>query len=887
MLYLLVKTWSHSRVTSWVVSTITLYICECSALSLSLFPSCRLFSPALAPPLLLAGEEDKTILQEMETLEVVAGAASSPSRRRRKAAASASRLGSAQTLVPSGLPSHGPSADSSLGSGENLFRVGDFVWGKVKSNPWWPGKVLDTLENATGSQRKTRHLLVSFFGDVASAWCEQSQLKQFREEFEQMVKQSSSLSFVGAVTDALDEIRICLDSQNTCYCVREKSPAKVGESYAFGRLPITNYSVAKFLDHLCNVARDVMVADALEVTMLLSWAISFRQSDGCSIDLVGDNQIDDQPVDVAKDKMEEEFPLSDKRVMKRPEISKESKPRKERSIAELIAGPDIGKAEHCVDSGEKVVDPNKFDASTSSSSHRKRKKKGESSKNSIVDNGEYKAVQNTGSGGSLHDSVETGSHRRVRKMSKYLSPPYLYLSGYSKRSFLTDDATLGIPEEFKASETMPTESPQNLEGSQQVSRKEGDKIGPLFIDDGTSTDKILNELLATATNHLHLNWNLSANKVRNFFEKFRSYTHIEGSYFAMYQKFLDSLSSVDSSSIKHHDLGDGSGKGKLSWRRVKRKIDANQKTPLEKSNEISRRSPKTRYYDEKDKVIGETHLTVNLGSVNGGKEVYEKKRQKTKANAHGQNLPEPSHVLIDPLKECITRNTTSRGKMVDSVSTPVFISKKLANHSEASNMDRRNRKALNGSSVGVVQKPANGSEESNLKQKRKTKGRANSENLGALNVTFAPGSTLPSKDELVSAFVKFGILIESETELLKDSHSACVMFARAIDAKKAFKGLGEGGVLGTSVANYKLYFPQGSTNSPSPKSPVLKTPLPYIKKNLEKMIARLTGSTGPDKDMRSSNQLRPELASKLLGDMEGMLKKVNKLLTEPSSGTLV
>lgn len=62
---------------------------------------------------------------------------------------------------------------------ETGFSVGDFVWGKIKSYPSWPGRIYDPL-NASEFAMRYKHegrLLVAYFGDRTFAWCDPSQLK--------------------------------------------------------------------------------------------------------------------------------------------------------------------------------------------------------------------------------------------------------------------------------------------------------------------------------------------------------------------------------------------------------------------------------------------------------------------------------------------------------------------------------------------------------------------------------------------------------------------------------------------------------------------------------------------------------------------------------------
>ncbi|GMH24466.1 hypothetical protein Nepgr_026309 [Nepenthes gracilis] len=84
--------------------------------------------------------------------------------------------------------------DGHGGHGDTKFAVGDFVWGKIKSHPWWPGRIFDP-SNASEFALTYKHegrLLVAYFGDGTFAWCKSQQLKSFAENFEEMSKQSSS-----------------------------------------------------------------------------------------------------------------------------------------------------------------------------------------------------------------------------------------------------------------------------------------------------------------------------------------------------------------------------------------------------------------------------------------------------------------------------------------------------------------------------------------------------------------------------------------------------------------------------------------------------------------------------------------------------------------------
>ncbi|KAG2710404.1 hypothetical protein I3760_04G025200 [Carya illinoinensis] len=105
------------------------------------------------------------------------------------------------------------------------FSVGDFVWGKIRSHPWWPGQVYDPSDASDYAVKfKVRdRLLVAYFGDGTFAWCQPSQLKPFEENFEEMSRQSNSKSFVYAVQRAVDAIGRLLGLELTCSCVTNQN----------------------------------------------------------------------------------------------------------------------------------------------------------------------------------------------------------------------------------------------------------------------------------------------------------------------------------------------------------------------------------------------------------------------------------------------------------------------------------------------------------------------------------------------------------------------------------------------------------------------------------------------------------------------------------------
>lgn len=89
----------------------------------------------------------------------------------------------------------------------NGFEVGDMVWGKVKSHPWWPGHIFNEAF-ATSSVRRTKregHVLVAFFGDSSYGWFDPAELIPFEPHYAEKSRQTVSRTFMKAVEEAVDE----------------------------------------------------------------------------------------------------------------------------------------------------------------------------------------------------------------------------------------------------------------------------------------------------------------------------------------------------------------------------------------------------------------------------------------------------------------------------------------------------------------------------------------------------------------------------------------------------------------------------------------------------------------------------------------------------------
>ncbi|KAL6626564.1 hypothetical protein ACP70R_030290 [Stipagrostis hirtigluma subsp. patula] len=171
----------------------------------------------------------------------------------------------------------------------------------------------------------------------------------------------------------------------------------------------------------------------------------------------------------------------------------------------------------------------------------------------------------------------------------------------------------------------------------------------------------------------------------------------------------------------------------------------------------------------------------------------------------------------------------------------------------------------------------------NSTQKKKKKKAAQVfENPAAIVLEFTPGVIVPSREELLSAFGKFGFLIESHTEIRKDTRSARVVFGKSTEAEAAYRSAETLGQFGPPfVTNLRLEFLPPiklSRSPPPPPLPPASTP-EDVRRNIEKMISYLT-----QKKANSPNGLDPASERDLM-EMHKLLAKVKTMVCGPSTST--
>ncbi|XP_008805762.2 uncharacterized protein LOC103718627 [Phoenix dactylifera] len=155
------------------------------------------------------------------------------------------------------------------------FEIGDMVWGKVKSHPWWPGYIFN-LPFAPPDVRRSRklgHVLVAFFGDSSYGWFVPDELIPFDPYYLEKAKQTTSRNFVKSVDEAEDEVSRRAALGLTCCCRNAKNFRYFGFP-GYVRVDVPGYERgAEYSMKQIQVARDSFVPeDALSFLQRLASA---------------------------------------------------------------------------------------------------------------------------------------------------------------------------------------------------------------------------------------------------------------------------------------------------------------------------------------------------------------------------------------------------------------------------------------------------------------------------------------------------------------------------------------------------------------------------------------------------------------------------------------
>lgn len=829
--------------------------------------------------------------------------------------------------------------------GNYEFCVGDFVWGKIKSYPWWPGQIYDSSDAsdyALKVKRKDR-LLVAYF-DGTFAWCHPSQLKPFEKNFEEMSKQSSSKSFVNAVQKVVDEIGRLVELKMICSCVPKGSldslarPLAVNSGVKPGVLvpeggisKLWNYlfGPSECLAQLKHVAKVISINNMLEFTELKCWLSAFyRLRGGYQLALYHEPQ----PIPGLEDNNHNrvlDFGLDEEGPMKGP-VEEESNQsvlqkclmdskngqyqrRKQKSIAEIMEGFVDTPAKNVEDdvtkegtgsgnpppsSSRKMRKGNDVaNAGSSLSSKPKRRKvtkllestpetetpsvesdgskaKGKTrkvlsstekkkNKDSYTENDdgskeetnaspvsvERKTVQRDD--GEAKEQVEKSFLSRERKRSKYLSPPYTIINKRQTKKdieeFLKVSCEAQVAERMTraADNLIGSKSPAMLMCSDEVLRKRDTKdVGAEHEKSDSSNSETMKPGQSTVLDTKKIKASakdvlsgIRSTAVNLDFLKEDSLDVVEG--------FVSVFRSSVYSNGSNYKIYNKSQPGR------KRKIlDSERVSSAKDHNQTEQKSPERR--SRRTKMIkNEAKMMKN----DKGKSDEPILKQVGDAKIKGRETDGKEKAVKPELKQ-VTRSQYKKRKDTET----------------------------------------DGKASPDINANKKTDGEAPPTSL---YVTFGPTSSLPSKNDLIQLYSKFGSLNKEETEMFYNNYCGRVVFLRGSDAEEALKSSQLASPFEASNCKFELQNSSSTSKmrklkeisnarsspakeggkalkkeSGSKSSIAVASSFNYVKQKLEMISSMLADSDG---------KMTLELKSKLEREVKDLLEKVNTVVGSSSS----
>ncbi|KAM3689078.1 hypothetical protein ACJW31_09G018400 [Castanea mollissima] len=711
------------------------------------------------------------------------------------------------------------SGDVNVKSGASRpeFHVSDLVWGKVRSHPWWPGQIFDPSDSSDKAKKYFRKdgYLIAYFGDQTFAWNEEARIKSFRGHFSQMEKQSNKEEFHYAVVCAMEEISRRVEFGLACSCtseevyaklrsqiianagIREESSRRVGGDYSLTADSFEPVELVNYIKELAQSPRGE--ANRLELVIARAQLSAFYRWKGYSqlpdFNMVGallESDVDILPIGEKKNHSElnenaipdidNEKPLASGKGEsksqlsssgKRKHISGDSTPpskkkKKEKSLSpskkekkeKSLSTSKKEKKEKSLslskkDKKEKSLTPSKKDKKEKSLSPSKKEKKEKSLSDLLT---EKSLRSSNGENGSKKKDVGKLLSKLSGKKRKAVDGMSDDSSGKDEKRHLSAGSAnkpVQTRQTFKVGDSIRRAASQ-LNGSSPI-LKYGDGISQDTADKNKSKQNPSLE-----RSHFSELTKMEVSSPEEMLSQLclaardpmKGYNFLV-SIVSFFSGFRNSVTRDDSNFMEREWCLKRVFGGKTGKRSRKRGIS--EKSKLETSDS---------YWT--DRII--------------------------------QSLPEEHSSLVNQNEAREILPETPSEKDCSAIEPLVAFEMSL-------NMDSKQQSF--GENLGSdAVKPVAHLEESFRPDPSPT----------ALILNFMDMDAVPSEANLNKIFSRFGSLNESETEVIKKSNRAKVVFKRRSDAEAAFSSAGKFSIFGPSLVSYRLKY----LSSPSKASPSTK-----------------------------------------------------------------
>ncbi|XWS40734.1 hypothetical protein CRYUN_Cryun17cG0020900 [Craigia yunnanensis] len=823
------------------------------------------------------------------------------------------------------------------------FSAGDFVWGKIRSHPWWPGQVYnpsDASDYAVKVRQKGR-LLVAYFGDGSFAWCHPSQLKPFEENFEDMSKMSNSKNFLNAVHTSIDEIGRLVELKMTCSCVPKENCTGLDRHLALntgikkgvlvpeggiGKLSIGVFEPEEILGKLKQIAQAVSMNNLLECTVLKSWLSAFNRSIGhyqmpvyrkpLSIPDLEEN-VRTLVVDMSDYSEAVEIPITGPveedwisssggpkfgerslTLLRRLEILEDGmyKRRKQKSIAEIIKGELDVQARKDEDVAQKGTN-----SGEQASSSRRKKTKG-NNKDNVDDGSNSSSIPRKRNGTELSGSLTARKGKMSSVETDVIGVKEEMGKSYSSR---------GRKKKSKGASNNDDNGCKEDTNNHPVSSKRKVNVGSgIGNSDAETKDLIENgSLLRERKKSKYLSPPYTSPT-----EKLRKMDVEAESLKVSNDTQLGEQMTKATGILVRSPLGLN-----CSDERNQRPEEVN--AAQEASNGSSFHTPKQYLNGMIDLAKVKTpasEVLIEIRSValspqyqrkNNSFEIIVEFLSVFRSSVYRDGSNYKIYNLFQPHR---------KRKFLDYVTGSSGKDQNLTDHVPSGERSKQEKVGKNEETKMDQSKPRQATRESPKKTSEESKAYNPKINLAAraavmkkndkevvenaspaaLFVTFGPGSSLPTKDDLIQIYSRYGALNMEDTDMFYNNFCARVVFLRSSDAEQAFNFSQSDSPFGASNVNFRLRFHSAASAREHRKLPSAK-PSPLAKEGAKRSKKSSASQNSADQTSQlnyirhklemltsmleiSDEEMSSDIKSKLQSEIKGLLEKVNTMVESSS-----